>query len=89
MARNSRLLPDGADRPATREDLRRILGELEDPRIIDVLELHPTVADLEAAAICLAGDQDVLGKEGHAVSPLANQVVDILSDDEEDDPQQR
>jgi len=56
---------------------------------MDVLHLHPTVADLEEAAICLAGDQDVLGKEGHAVSPRANQVVDILSDDEEDDPPQR
>ena len=89
MARNSRLSPDEANRPATREDLRRVLGELEDPRVMDVLNLHPTVADLEEAAICLAGDQDVLGKEGHAVSPRANQVVDILSDDEEDAPPQR
>jgi len=89
MATNSRLLPDEANRPATREDLRRILGELEDPRIIDILELHPTVADLEAAAVCLAGDQDVLGSQGHPVSPRANQVVEILSDDDEDDPQRR
>lgn len=89
MVRNSDQLPYEANRPATREDLRRILGELEDPRVIDVLELHPTVADLETAAICLAGDQDVLGKDRHPVSPVAKEVVDILSDDEEDDRQQR
>jgi hypothetical protein len=89
MARNRPLVPDEANRPATRDDLRRIVGELDDPRVIDVLELHPTVADLEEAAVCLAGDQDVLGKEGHSVSPLANRLVEILSADEDDDQQQR
>jgi hypothetical protein len=89
MTRNPQLLSDEAHRPATREDFRRILGELDEPRVIDVLELHPTVADLEEAAICLAGDQDVLGKEGHRVSLLANQVVEILSADEGEELQQR
>jgi hypothetical protein len=88
MSRSLKFLPDEVNRPATREDLRRLLGDLDEPRIIDVLELHPTVADLEEAAVCLAGDQDVLGKEGHRVSLVANQVVEILSADEAEDPQQ-
>jgi len=65
------------------------MGELDEPRVIDVLELHPTVADLEEAAICLAGDQDILGKQGHPVSLRADQVVEILSADEAEDLQQR
>jgi hypothetical protein len=84
MTRNPQLA-DKAHRPATREDFRRILGELDEPRVIDVLELHPTVADLEEAAICLAGDQDVLAKGGHPISLVANQVIEILSADEGED----
>jgi len=58
------------------------MGELDEPRVIDVLELHPTVADLEEAAI-------FLGKQGHPVSLRADQVVEILSADEAEDLQQR
>jgi hypothetical protein len=73
-----------AHRPATREDFQRILGELDDPKVISVLELHPSVEDLEEAAMCLAGDHDVLAKSGHHVSALASQVVEILTEDEEE-----
>jgi len=75
---------DEAHRPARREDFHRILGELDDPRIIAVLELNPTVADLEEAAMSLAGDDDVLAKGGHKASPVAGQVVEILAADEEE-----
>ncbi len=75
-----------ATRPATREDFERILGNLDDPKVIDILELNPTVADLEEAAMCVAGDHDVLAKSGHHVSAVAAQVVEILTADEEEEP---
>ncbi|HEY6983215.1 hypothetical protein [Reyranella sp.] len=77
--------PDASRRPAARADFHRILGSLEDPKVIDILELNPTVADLEQAAICIAGDHDVLARDGHRVSSVAARVVEIIAGDEEQD----
>ena len=71
--------------PATRADFHRILGSLEDPKIIDILKLNPTVEDLEQAAVCAAGDHDVLAKDGHQASNVAVRVAEIITADEEDD----
>jgi hypothetical protein len=71
---------------AGREDLERILGGFDEPKLIDVLELEPTVADLEAAAICMAGDYDVLAKSGHHVSAVAARIIEILTADDEEEP---
>ncbi len=73
----------------TADDLRRILGELEDPKVIEILELNPEVADLEEAAMCMAGDHDVLAKSGHHVSATAGKIVEILTADEEDEERPR
>ena len=70
---------------AGREDLERILG-FDEPKLIDVLELKPTVADLEAAAICMTGDYDVLAKRGHHVSAVAARIIEILTADDEEEP---
>lgn len=70
---------------ASREDLRRILGDLDDPRIMDILALQPSVADLEEAHVCLAGDSDVLAKGGHRVSGTAVRIAEILAEEEEED----
>lgn len=71
--------------PATRADFHRILGSLDDPKIIDILGLNPTVSDLEQAAICVAGDQDTLAKGGHRVSSVAVRVAEIIVAAEEED----
>ncbi|MBS0224676.1 MAG: hypothetical protein JSR91_28485 [Proteobacteria bacterium] len=70
--------------PATRADFHRILGSLDDPKIIDILKLNPTVSDLEQAAICVAGDQDTLAKGGHRVSSVAVRVAEIIAAEEEE-----
>ena len=70
---------------ASRHDLRRILGELSDPKLIEILELNPTVADLEEATMCMAGDHDVLARSGHPISAAAGRIVEILREDEEED----
>ena len=62
------------------------MGELDDPKVIEVLELNPSVEDLEEAAICLAGDHDVLAKSGHHVSATASRVVEILTAEDVDEP---
>jgi hypothetical protein len=68
---------------AKREDFKRILGELEEPTLIALLEIDPNIEQLEEAAICLAGDQDVLAKSGHHVSSKASRVVELITAIEE------
>ncbi|MBY0320839.1 MAG: hypothetical protein K2X72_19100 [Reyranella sp.] len=72
-------------RLATSDDLRRILGELDDPEVIEILELAPTVADLKEAMTCLAGDDDVLAGEEHPVSVAARRIVEIMTAAAEED----
>jgi hypothetical protein len=70
---------------ATRDDVKRILGDLDETKMLPILALRPTVADIEEASIWLAGDADVFG----AAEPLkgvASQIVTILRADEEEEP---
>jgi hypothetical protein len=69
----------------TRADFKRLLGELDEPTVLGILEVDPTLEELEEAAICLTGDQDVLAKSGHHVSPKAGRVVEIITSAEEED----
>ena len=77
----------GAPTPglAGREDLRRVLGDLDDPKVMEILALKPSVTDLEEANVCLAGDHDVLAKRGHHPSARAVRIAEILAPDDGDD----
>jgi hypothetical protein len=71
---------------ATRDDLLRLVGEVDERKLLDILALHPTVAEIEEATVWASGDGDVLAKEGHPLSGMAADILDILSVDEEDEP---
>jgi hypothetical protein len=68
--------------PASHDDLTRILGKVDDAKIIEILALKPTLQDLEEAALWVTGDGDVLAKEGHPLSGIVAAIVDIISDEE-------
>ena len=68
------------------ENLKSILGDLDDAKIIQILALNPTVADLEEAAIWATGNGDVLGKAGRPLSGTAVDILEILTADEEEEP---
>lgn len=71
---------------ATRDDLLRLVGDVDERKLLDILALHPTVAEIEQAAHWAAGDGDVLAKGGHPLVGTAAEVVDILTADEEEEP---
>lgn len=73
-----------SSRPATHDDVRSILGSLDETKMQPILALRPTVADLEEASIWLGGDADVFG----AAKPLgaaASQIVTLLTADEDEE----
>jgi hypothetical protein len=66
------------------DDVKRILGDIEASKVIEVLSLKPTVAELEEAAVWASGNGDVLAKGGHPQTGMVAQIVDILTADEEE-----
>jgi len=70
---------------ATAEDIRRILGNLDETKLIDIVALRPSVLDVEEASVWLAGDRDIFGS-GQPVKATASDIVAILTADEEEEP---
>ena len=70
---------------ATAEDIRRVLGPLDEEKLIPIMALRPTVLDVEEASIWLAGDRDIFGS-GEPLKPVAGEIVVILTADEEEEP---
>lgn len=70
--------------PASHDDLTRILGEVDNAKIVEILALKPILQDLEEAALWLTGDGDVLAKEGHPFGEVVAAIVDIMISDEEE-----
>jgi hypothetical protein len=69
---------------ASGEDLKRILGDIDKSRVIEILALKPTLAEVEEAAAYASGDGDIQGKSGHSLTGVVAQIVDILAADDED-----
>ncbi len=70
---------------ATAEDVRSILGNLDATKMMPILKLRPTNADLEQASIWLGGDPDVFGS-GQPLKGVASQIVTLLTVEEEEEP---
>ncbi|MEX0751807.1 MAG: hypothetical protein WD073_02650 [Xanthobacteraceae bacterium] len=72
--------------PITHDDLKAILGDMDDAKIIQILALKPTLSDLEEAAIWATGNGDVLGKAGRPLTGRAADILEILTADAEEEP---
>ena len=69
---------------ASRSDIHSILGSLDPEKLLAIVEMRPSIADLELAAMWLSGDPDVFG----AAEPLkgtASKIVTIVTADEEEE----
>jgi hypothetical protein len=69
---------------ATTEDVARILGNLDPTKMLPIIELRPTVLDVEEASMWLSGDRDVFGP-GVPLQGVPSRIVAILTADEEED----
>jgi len=70
---------------ATAEDVVSILGNLDATKMLPILKLRPSIADLEEASMYLGGDTDVFGP-GQPLKGIASQIVTILTADQEEEP---
>ncbi len=66
------------DLPATAEDARRVLGQVEDHVIVEVLSNNPSVDELMRAALWERGDGDHEARMSQALSDREAAIVLIL-----------
>jgi uncharacterized protein (DUF1810 family) len=82
---NSRADAENSNERATHRDVKDVLGNMDDSKLVAIMALRPTIADLEEASMWLSGDADVFGA-GRPVKGVAGEIVAILTADEEEDP---
>jgi hypothetical protein len=70
---------------AAADDIRRVFGALDEAKLLAILALRPTIANVEEASLWLAGDPDVYGA-GQPLKSVAGEIVAILTAEEEEEP---
>lgn len=68
------------------EDVKRVLGEVDESKLIEILALKPTLAEVEAAAFWARGDGDIAARAGYPQAGVIARIVEILTADEEEEP---
>ncbi len=71
---------------ATRADIVRLFGELDDESVTAVLALTPTVAEAEEASVWLEGRGDEIARKGHHQTPRIATILEIVDRNEDDEP---
>ena len=71
----------------SRDDIRKMFGTIDDHRVLEIIDLHPSSVDLEVATAYLAEMSDVMGEERLPLSGAAASIYEIVTRDEpfEDD----
>jgi len=68
---------------ATSDDVAEILGDLDPGKMLPIIDLEPTIRDVEEASMWLNGDPDVFGP-GAPLRGVPSKIVSILTKDEEE-----
>jgi len=71
---------------ASAEDIKTVLGALNESDLLEIVRLQPSIRDVEEAATWLSGDLDIFGA-GEPLSGIAAEIVDVLTSGEEDEAQ--
>jgi len=68
---------------ATIKDVIDVLGEIDDATLSAIMDLRPTIADVEEASMWMSGDRDVFGA-GAPLKDVAGEIVSLLGGDDEE-----
>jgi hypothetical protein len=71
---------------AADDDVRRILGDIDERAALEILELRATVAEIEEVAVRAAGDGDALGRANRPLTGVAAEILEMPTEDEEEPP---
>lgn len=69
---------------AARADVVRLLGDIGDNAVVAVLELTPTLLEVEEAAAWLDAQDPSMPRQGHPQPPRVAQIIEIADRDDEE-----
>ena len=75
--------PNSGGKAATNADITGIMGPIDSDKLLQILSLHPTVAEVEEAAMWLSGDPDVF--DANLPKGNVSDIVTILTVEEEEE----
>jgi hypothetical protein len=67
------------------EELRRMIGDVDDATIAKIIDLHPTLSDVEQALMWLNAEGDIPDRQGHPLEGNAAIIFDLLKPEEEEE----
>lgn len=67
-----------SNRLATADDVRHVIGQIEDVTLAQVLSTRPTYRDLVEAALWARGDGDLVARESTELSAAALAIASVL-----------
>jgi hypothetical protein len=70
------------DLKLTQHDIHRMFGTIDDHRVLEIIALGPSAADLEVALAYLSDMSDVMGEERQPLAGTAAGVYEIIIRDE-------
>ena len=65
-----------------RKDIQHLFGPIEDHLAREILDLDPTLAELEVAAAYASGMTDIMGEERTPLTGNAARIYEIVSREE-------
>jgi hypothetical protein len=72
------------NRQATVDDVRRVVGDVDDTVLVEILSNRPSLRDLSEAALWVRGDGDLEARERMQLSAVAAAIAEILTREEEE-----
>jgi hypothetical protein len=63
-------------------EILHLFGQLEDHKVLEIIDLQPTRKDLEVSALYYAGMSDVMGEERQPLTGKPARIYEIVSQDD-------
>lgn len=63
-------------------EILHLFGQLEDHKVLEIIDLQPTREELEVSALYYAGMSDVMGEERQPLTGKTARIFEIVSQDE-------
>jgi hypothetical protein len=67
------------------QQLRHLLGDIDDAKAAQILALQPTPEELEVAVLWADGKEDIVATRGHTLSGKTARIYEVLTAGEEED----
>lgn len=70
---------------AARDDVMRLLGDMTDEDVLQILAMEPTMLELQEAAAWIEGTGDIIDRAGRHLTPRIAGILEIVDRNDEEE----